>query len=269
MQRNIEILSSSSSTKAKIRAVNELTQFKKDVEIFADNDDGDSHDFDINADNVNNTLHELYHKLTSFEINTTEDLQELLIIKRRIAKCSEIINNIKPNITMISNDQVVDVTNKIKKKFSLASSSTSNKPQSKNLIDWDNLDKLYNDETLDKVLDQETREQIPTDLFNVKHIHKSCVEVRTCVTVEDLQYITFQNKSGDSMCKICIDENDYLQYVFYQYGRQFFCVYYDDDNLIIEHTRCRCSVKNSEGIYVSTTNKSMLNEIIDSISELF
>lgn len=269
MQRNIEILSSSSSTKAKVKAVGELTQFKRDIETFANIDDTDSYDFDINADTVNSTLHELYHKLTSFEINTAEDLQELLIIKRRISKCTEIINNIKPSITMISNDVSVDVTNKIKKKFSLASTNTVVPVKTATLIDWDNLDELYENNKLNEVLDPVVKDQIPTNLFNVKHIHKSCVEIRDCSDVDGEKYVTFTNKSGDSMCKIYIDADSYLIYLFYQYGRQFFCVYYNDDELIVEHPKCRCSIENTDGIYVSTTNKSMLNEIIDSLTTLF
>jgi len=266
MQRNIEILSSSSSTKAKIKALNELTQFKKDIEDFANSDDGDNYDFDINVDNVNASLHELYQKLTNFEINNASDLQELLIIRKRITKCSDIIENIKPKIIMVSVDNDdMNITDKIKKKFTLAS---VNKPLL-NIMNWDFLDSLYENDLLKNMLDPSIKSKIPSSGYDVKLLHKSCFDIYTSIEIDDGTQYIFNNNGKDSICKCLIDDDDYFIYLFYQYGQQFFCVYYEGNDIIIEHPKCRCSIENSEGIVVTNVGKTMINDIINIIEELF
>ena len=99
MQKNLEILNSNAPIKQKSKAVNELTQFKTDIEDLVSKPIVNQSS-DINDKNVKAVLNEIQQKLKSYEITCIEDVQQLYVLKQRLMKCNEIIKSVKPNVTV-------------------------------------------------------------------------------------------------------------------------------------------------------------------------
>lgn len=254
MQNSIAILSSDAPLEEKVLAVKTLEKFKNDIITFVDEPLNASIN-DINSSNVIETIEKIRNKLSSYKVNTIDDVKELYLLKSQLLKCMQVINDTKPTTKLIDGNTSINVTNKIKKKFSLA---TTVKNQ---FFDWNEINTCYQNETfsalINKIIVPDT--ELHSNIFNNLFTHFTFSIVKT----KNGTIISY-DKDGIEHCRILINEEGF-EYMFYQYEDTFLCVYYVYEplpTLYIKSNYGQNHTVDEYGFMPIERNNNTINEII-------
>ena len=258
MQKNLEILNSNAPIKQKSKAVNELTQFKSDIEEFVSKPMA-NHSSDINDKNVKYILGEIQQKLKSYEITCIEDVQQLYVLKQRLMKCNEIIKSVKPNVTVNDGSNNVSVTDKLKKHLSLASVLSSD------IFDWTIIEQCFVDECFPNIINKEmTKDLLQVDYY-IDAIPRN--QIGKKAYAKRGHYVLTYGNPGINYATVILDSTRYFMSLFFQYDKDFLAAYYIDDILHIVSNKGIMAITDNEGLEINPKSMTIINDIINYIND--
>jgi len=265
MQECIDIIyNKSSSLTEKQKAIKQLDAFKKYLTEFCDDEncENDCDDEEITEDDVDDVIDELSNDLQELTMDSIDDIKTLFNIRGKINRCNDILHNMTPQIILCEEEDTI-ITNKIKSKFTIASTTSTAKSTNIKAINWQNIDKCYQLDKLSNVINSKYKQVNAGKII----YPKVCFDNTYNTTSVTDHCTTIVNVNGNNRFELKTDENDYVLYFFMQYDSHIFCAYYTNEEIL--HIVCNngtTTISNPDGISIESTDeipKSIYKAILE------
>lgn len=285
MNESIDILSSDNSTiEEQLNAVTCLQQYKLDIEKIMNGLDDNKMDETITITNINTVMSDIKKKMDKIDFENLGDIVKLHTLKSQIMTCNYILNNNRPNIKLIDNGNITDITDKIKDKFVIADFLNIDLCQVHGLLPFSllnsnikNITKLNKEKIFNCIVNLKCNiEDILTiDLDNILTDIK-LIKLKKMIVPDFKFKITYEIKllkkynilkyNEDNMYfNLCLGKDNKLIYSFIEQINNYFYLYIYDMNLYILSNDYNVSIPLIKFDKIIDYDNKSINEIIQEI----
>ena len=285
MNESIDILSSDNSTiEEQLNAVTCLQQYKLDIEKIMNGLDDNKMDETITITNINTVMSDIKKKMDKIDFENLGDIVKLHTLKSQIMTCNYILNNNRPNIKLIDNGNITDITDKIKDKFVIADFLNIDLCQVHGLLPFSllnsnikNITKLNKEKIFNCIVNLkcDIEDILTIDLDNILTDIK-LIKLKKMIVPDFKFKITYEIKllkkynilkyNDDNMYfNLCLGKDNKLIYSFIEQINNYFYLYIYDMNLYILSNDYNVSIPLIKFDKIIDYDNKSINEIIQEI----
>lgn len=285
MNESIDILSSDNSTiEEQLNAVTCLQQYKLDIEKIMNGLDDNKMDETITITNINTVMSDIKKKMDKIDFENLGDIVKLHTLKSQIMTCNYILNNNRPNIKLIDNGNITDITDKIKDKFVIADFLNIDLCQVHGLLPFSllnsnikNITKLNKEKIFNCIVNLkcDIEDILTIDLDNILTDIK-LIKLKKMIVPDFKFKITYEIKilkkynilkyNEDNMYfNLCLGKDNKLIYSFIEQINNYFYLYIYDMNLYILSNDYNVSIPLIKFDKIIDYDNKSINEIIQEI----
>lgn len=285
MNESIDILSSDNSTiEEQLNAVTCLQQYKLDIEKIMNGLDDNKMDETITITNINTVMSDIKKKMDKIDFENLGDIVKLHTLKSQIMTCNYILNNNRPNIKLIDNGNITDITDKIKDKFVIADFLNIDLCQVHGLLPFSllnsnikNITKLNKEKIFNCIVNLKCNiediltidiDNILTDIKLIKLKKMIVPDFKFKITYEIklLKKYNILKYNDDNMYfNLCLGKDNKLIYSFIEQINNYFYLYIYDMNLYILSNDYNVSIPLIKFDKIIDYDNKSINEIIQEI----
>lgn len=285
MNESIDILSSDNSTiEEQLNAVTCLQQYKLDIEKIMNGLDDNKMDETITITNINTVMSDIKKKMDKIDFENLGDIVKLHTLKSQIMTCNYILNNNRPNIKLIDNGNITDITDKIKDKFVIADFLNIDLCQVHGLLPFSllnsnikNITKLNKEKIFNCIVNLKCNiediltidiDNILTDikLIKLKKMIVPDFKFKITYEIKILKKYNILKYNDDNMYfNLCLGKDNKLIYSFIEQINNYFYLYIYDMNLYILSNDYNVSIPLIKFDKIIDYDNKSINEIIQEI----
>lgn len=285
MNESIDILSSDNSTiEEQLNAVTCLQQYKLDIEKIMNGLDDNKMDETITITNINTVMSDIKKKMDKIDFENLGDIVKLHTLKSQIMTCNYILNNNRPNIKLIDNGNITDITDKIKDKFVIADFLNIDLCQVHGLLPFSllnsnikNITKLNKEKIFNCIVNLKCNiediltidiDNILTDIKLIKLKKMIVPDFKFKITYEIKllkKYNILKYNEDNMYFNLCLGKDNKLIYSFIEQINNYFYLYIYDMNLYILSNDYNVSIPLIKFDKIIDYDNKSINEIIQEI----